>query len=1111
MRVVCRRALVSLVGAIVVGSAFVALGPTARGHSGDAIDALWASTIPAIDGAMSPGEWADAASVDLGAIPGNRLPAYLLVKNNKSFLWLAYDAVGDTTSDSNDSASFALDTGHDGVGTYGHEDQFAIFFTTTAHLVFTGSSWTLHDSPFNSSLPDHAGLAASKGFGPSDRNATNHRIFEFQVPLVLIGVAPGDTLGLFGGSQPVPGVVDIRTFAYSTWPDFVGGPIPLNRYGDLSLDTPPSPVAVSISPPSATVVGRANETVGYNLTVRNKGTIGGDTFDITYTSAWPATLWDASGKTPLADTDVDGVPDTGNVSSRASVIIVVKVSIPPTASGCANTVVVVASSRNTSVRDSSNLTTCTAAASFRPPHSDFGVDTDIPPNRFFNLLEIDAVVQVSIAGAYLMEGALHNGNGSVLIDKNFGSFSVSSGIRTFPLTFSGKAIYASGINGPYRVSLVLYDATFAFLDNDTHTTKPYLATDFDPPAAVFDPPHRDFGRDTDSPPNGLYDELVVETGLRVNEAGDFDISAALADQSGRYITSAFRRVSLSPGKAGVEISFSGTRINEAGVDGPYQVSLSLYDSRRFEFLDADTHVTAAYGAAQFDPPPVVFAPPHGDSAVDADAPPDGLYDWLVVHASVKVSEAGTFLISGSLSDTLGQYIASTARLAELAPGVHTVDLRFPGHAIAERGRDGPYVVSMNAGKLGDLNFTAYDTHVTKPYLAALFAPVSGQFSGPYTDRGVDSSVPADGRYEWLIVDAGVDVTRPGDFEVQVYLAGVEIGLIATGSNRSTLPLGRSVVSVALDGHDISERGIAGPYFVFLLLYDRHGTQIDQDFSATRGYLASEFQPRDVTTPDSSATLSGGYWWNTATVSVGYTASDPFPSDGLASVTLYYRFSADNVTWRGWSAYETRVAAGRSSSGSFAFVAAERDGYYQFATVAADTAGNSEAMPVASDAAAAVFVPARLEIVASSRTLPAGAQGTFQVRVVDADGRATVLSRPMNVSLISDSPGGEFRGVGSTTRIGSVMIPAGKSAVTFDYNDVRVGSTTITVAAAGVTPGSVAINVTAAGIAVSGDVAVGLGGGAAAGLAAGIALGWFLAGRRKKQKPPVPPQPPAESQ
>jgi len=262
-RPVRQRVLCGLVAAIAIVGGILAFGGPAQAHSGDTIQSLWASVPPAVDGAMSSGEWSAAASVDLGAIPGNQLPAFLLIMNNDSFLWVAYDAVGDTTVTTNDSASFSLDTGHDGAATDGGEDEFYLG-DFTAHIVWRGGGYTWEDMPFDPGLPDHAGLAGVRGFGPSDLGGADHRFYEFQIPLVLIGASPGDTLGLFGGSQPAPGVTDYSGYAYSTWPSYVTSPIPLAQYGNLDLAVPPGPIGVVLSPSSATTNGAPGQNVSYN-------------------------------------------------------------------------------------------------------------------------------------------------------------------------------------------------------------------------------------------------------------------------------------------------------------------------------------------------------------------------------------------------------------------------------------------------------------------------------------------------------------------------------------------------------------------------------------------------------------------------------------------------------------------------------------------------------------------------------------------------------------------------------------------------------------------------------------------------------------------------------
>src|SRR2546427_1838358 len=225
-----------------------------------------AVTIPTIDGVITSGEWNDSTLVNLTAISGNTLPAYLLVKNSPTMLYMAYDAVGDTSLSSADAAALAFDTGNDAVASNGHEDQFVQGGfggnpSNQSHWVYNSSLgyWSVEDAPYNPGLPNHAGLASAWGFGPSPALGANHRMYEFAIPLALLGSGPNQTLGFFGGAQQSPGVVDFPTFRYSLWPIFAGGPIPLASYGDLILagggggDTTPPTIAINSPAPGAII------------------------------------------------------------------------------------------------------------------------------------------------------------------------------------------------------------------------------------------------------------------------------------------------------------------------------------------------------------------------------------------------------------------------------------------------------------------------------------------------------------------------------------------------------------------------------------------------------------------------------------------------------------------------------------------------------------------------------------------------------------------------------------------------------------------------------------------------------------------------------------------
>src|SRR3990170_1556362 len=141
-------------------------------------------------------------------------------------------------------------------------------------------------------------------------------------------------------------------------------------------------------------------------------------------------------------------------------------------------------------------------------------------------------------------------------------------------------------------------------------TGPYLYTDFQPPGAMFAPPHSDMGIDTDA--DTLFDVLRVDAVVDVTTGADYEILADVYDSFFNYITGAFVPVTLAPGLGQtVPIDFTGWEFRANGVDGPYTVNLVLFEAFG-PLLDFDTHMTGPYLFTDFDMQPAAFAPPHSD-------------------------------------------------------------------------------------------------------------------------------------------------------------------------------------------------------------------------------------------------------------------------------------------------------------------------------------------------------------------------------------------------------------------------------------------------------------------------------------------------------------------
>lgn len=227
-----------------LGSEFFVLSRYRHDEFEEAIPELlpstFATTTPVADGILDSGEWDDAFLVNLSSVPGNEVAAFLEVKNDDEFLHLAFDVVGDETEDGGDFVWISFDTHNDQEFTPGREDQFFHGGTQGHYVHGDGDDWAREDSPYDETLLHHVGLKSSRGFGPTVRSETAHRIYEFAIPLDLLNATVGSEIGFFIGAilwhpsnergYGYPGVSDSSAGRTTSWP------LPRQNYDPLSLD-----------------------------------------------------------------------------------------------------------------------------------------------------------------------------------------------------------------------------------------------------------------------------------------------------------------------------------------------------------------------------------------------------------------------------------------------------------------------------------------------------------------------------------------------------------------------------------------------------------------------------------------------------------------------------------------------------------------------------------------------------------------------------------------------------------------------------------------------------------------------------------------------------------
>jgi hypothetical protein len=228
------------------------------------------------------------------------------------------------------------------------------------------------------------------------------------------------------------------------------------------------------------------------------------------------------------------------------------------------------------------------------------MDVDVPPNGLYDYLVISANLTVTLPGDYTVRCIVDH-NFSFIGELYFSGY-LTAGPQTIDFYFDGYLIRENQTIGPFIVFLYLFDENMIWLDNDFHITSFYQYTDFEPRQAVFSPPHSSYGQDTDTPANGLYDQLIVESSVMVNKEGDFEIDALLYTAGGNWLAGDTNTTHLTAGLQTVQLMFEGSEIYLAGKDGPYRVNLAIYSSMD-QLLDIDSFLTTIpYLHTEFDGP-----------------------------------------------------------------------------------------------------------------------------------------------------------------------------------------------------------------------------------------------------------------------------------------------------------------------------------------------------------------------------------------------------------------------------------------------------------------------------------------------------------------------------
>ena len=307
----------------------------------------------------------------------------------------------------------------------------------------------------------------------------------------------------------------------------------------------------------------------------------------------------------------------------------------------------------------------------------------------------------------------------------------SAGEQTIRMAFAGTDIERAGVDGPYRVHATLFLGDMIMYDRAgpipqpagdflewNYTTKAYAASAFEAPIrpAYFTGGHTDQAVDLDG--DGLADFLELRADVHVNMEGNYSLNGVLMSPSAdvvRMVAYAYRAVALKASDTSVSLRFRGDQIRSAGVDGPWNFSLTMYGPIDYRLYPAAPDPvgsvlrpqplsypetlcgsTSAYRASDFDDTVELLSFTGRFEELTPDRDADGTYDALVIRAELEVFVSAAFDVSGLLQPVgSSRDVAKMAAQAWILEGTQWVEFVFAGPDIRASGLDGPYLATLS--------------------------------------------------------------------------------------------------------------------------------------------------------------------------------------------------------------------------------------------------------------------------------------------------------------------------------------------------------------------------------------------------------------------------------
>lgn len=408
----------------------------------------------------------------------------------------------------------------------------------------------------------------------------------------------------------------------------------------------------------------------------------------------------------------------------------------------------------------------------------------------YSRLDVDVGIEVARPGNYSIRGWLCDASGSKVLSSEDHRY-LAAGRQRVNLSYNGLVIRSRQAKAPLSLrDLVLTDGAGNLIDRRdlAYDIPGCRYADFRESPARFTGSYSDEGA-AGARHDGKLASLAIDVGLDVAQTGQYIVRGTLCGPAGQRVAGAGESTytyPLSPGSRDMVIDFDGFSINDAAVNGPYQLrDLGLYTGtgRRWSTLVdylPEAYTTSSYDYSQFEGRPARIEGNLTDYGSDING--DGKYDFLTVEGSINVSSPGNYTLEGELHNQEGLQLVWSMDQDFLNAGIHKMYLDFDGKTLWKLGINGPY--RLDNFSLWSDNWTFVDAG--NAYTTAFYN--SSDFVDPVTPEKI---ISGSGSGELLVTITSWDRVPAFHGRYSYDMVGVNIPPISSAMKVSSSKSGYS--------------------------------------------------------------------------------------------------------------------------------------------------------------------------------------------------------------------------------------------------------------------------------------------------------------------------------